>query len=300
MIEIENIPHLSNIELKYKQTKYPQCKDPNVPRLFFVSLFIGSKGSGKTYSACQLLKLYEQFGIYNKGQEVIQRIILISPTTQANPVFKSLKYLDEQDIFEDYSDDLLIDIVEDIKKEKENTEQYLKEMKAWKRFCKCKDVDELSHEDILLLHKNDFNEPLEPRFNKMVVNHIILDDLVGSSAYKSTGRSALNNILLKSRHLSINFFIMSQNLKAIPKTIRTNTSVFVVFKFGSKKIVCQDLYEEASNLVSLEDFEDLYEFATEDPHDSLIIDFTANRDNRFKKNWHQILRISNKKSPDKV
>ena len=46
-------------------------------------------------------------------------------------------------------------------------------MKAWKRFLKCKDVDELSHEDILLLHKNDFNEPLEPRFNKMVVNHII-------------------------------------------------------------------------------------------------------------------------------
>jgi hypothetical protein len=226
MIEIEEIHHLKNIDLKYKQTKYPQCKDPNVPRLFFVSLFIGSKGSGKTYSACQLLKLYETFGIFHKGHEVIQRIILISPTTSANPVFKSLKYLDEQDIFEDYSDDLLLDIVEDIKKEKENTEKYLKEIKAWKRFCKCKDVDELSHEDILLLHKNDFNEPIKPRFDKMVVNHIILDDLVGSSAYKSTGRSALNNILLKSRHLSINFFIMSQNLKAIPKTIRTNTSVF--------------------------------------------------------------------------
>jgi hypothetical protein len=73
--------------------------------------------------------------------------------------------------------------------------------------------------------------------------------------------------------------------------------VFVVFKFGSKKIVCQDLYEEVSSLVSLEDFEDLYEFATEDPHDSLIIDFTSNRNSRFRKNWYQIIR---KKSPDKI
>jgi hypothetical protein len=129
-----------------------------------------------------LLKLYENFDIYHKGHEVLQRIFLISPTTQTNPVLKSLKYLDEQDIFEDYSDHLLLDIVEDIKKEKENTEQYLKEMKAWRRFCKCKDVDELSHEDILMLHKNDFNEPIKPRFDKMVINHIILDDLVGSSA----------------------------------------------------------------------------------------------------------------------
>ena len=94
---------------------------------------------------------------------------------------------------------------------------------------------------------------------------------------------------------------MSQNLKAIPKTIRTNTSVFVVFKFGSKKIVCQDLYEEVSNLISLENFENLYEYATDsNPHDSLIIDFTANRSDRFKTNWHQIIRISNKKSPNKV
>jgi hypothetical protein len=292
-ITSEIIPHLQNIELKYKKNKYPQCRDPNLPRMFFVALFIGSKGSGKTYNATQLLKAYENFGIYDGEQQVIQRVILISPTQSANPCFKALSNLSEQDIFENYSDSLLQDIIDNIKEEKVKTDEYTKELKAWKRIMKTKNVEDLSHEDIFLLHKIGFEEPTKPRFDRQVVNFIVLDDLVGSSAFKSVGKSALNNILLKSRHLAVNFLIMSQNLKAIPKTIRTNTSVFVIFKFGSKKIICQDLYEEVSALVSIEDFEKLYDFATQDSHDALIIDFSTNRNDRFRRNWHEIIRIKN-------
>ena len=97
-ITTEELPHLSNITLTFKKHKYPQCRDTNLPRLFFVALFVGSRGSGKTYSASKLLKMYEHFGIYSKGNEVYQRIILMSPTQNANPCFKALKNLSEEDI----------------------------------------------------------------------------------------------------------------------------------------------------------------------------------------------------------
>jgi hypothetical protein len=290
-IVTENIPHLQNIQLKYKKTKYPQCKDPNLPRLFFVALFVGSRRSGKTYNACQLLKAYENFGIYQNCQQVIQRIILISPTQQANPCFKALKNLDEDDIHENYSDSLLLDIVENIKEEKHKTEEYIKELTIWKKFLKAKNLDDMNNEEILHLHKMGFIEPIKPRFDSEVANFLVLDDLIGSTAFKQTGQSALNHILLKCRHLGISFLIMSQNLKAIPKTIRTNTSVFVMFRYGSRKVICDDLYEEVSNLCTEEEFLTLYDHATQTEHDALIIDFSQPRNNRFKRNWHEIIKI---------
>ena len=47
MIKQEHIAHLSNIKLKYKSNQYPQCSDLNLPKMYFVSLFVGSRGSGK-------------------------------------------------------------------------------------------------------------------------------------------------------------------------------------------------------------------------------------------------------------
>jgi len=47
-IKEERLNHLSNVDLKYKKNKYPICGDPNLPKMYFVSLFVGSRGSGKT------------------------------------------------------------------------------------------------------------------------------------------------------------------------------------------------------------------------------------------------------------
>jgi hypothetical protein len=138
---------------------------------------------------------------------------------------------------------------------------------------------------------NDYEPPKPPRFPNGAVNFLILDDLIGSSAFKTTGKSALTNLILKNRHLGINILCMTQNLKAIPKSIRTNTSLFVIFKFASKKIIVDDLYEEVSNILPIDKFEKLFDYATEDEHAALVIDFTGTKDNRFKKSWDNILHI---------
>ena len=77
MIVEEQINSLDTINLKFKKNKYPQCSDPNLPRLYFVSLFCGSRGSGKTYSCCQLLKQYEKYGLFQNNIKIDQRVILI-------------------------------------------------------------------------------------------------------------------------------------------------------------------------------------------------------------------------------
>jgi hypothetical protein len=215
----------------------------------------------------------------------------MSPTSDANPVFDSLKYLEPSDIHPDYSDSKLLSIIADIKQEAQETVQYQQDLKVFKRFMKHGESG-VTYREFMELAKRDFNPPDAPRFPHGVVNFLVLDDLVGSSAFKSVGRSALTNLVLKNRHLGINILICSQNLKAIPKSIRTNTSLYVIFRFASMKIICDDLYEEVSNCLTQEQFVELFEYATREPHDSLIIDFSQPKPDRFKMGWGTVLRFS--------
>jgi hypothetical protein len=282
-----------DIQLKFKKRLYPVPLDRNLPRMFFVGLFVGSRGSGKTFSAVQLLKQYERHGILDTqtDHKVAQRIILFSPTHEANPVFTSLKNLDENDVVSSYTDSKLLEAVADVKAEKEATQKYIREIKLYKRFLKMKRVDELEAHELIELEMRDFEPPEEPRYPNGCVTFFVLDDLVGSSAFKATGKSALTNLVLKNRHLSINILICTQNLKAIPKSIRTNASLFVIFRFASLKVVTEDLYEEVSNTLKLTQFEELYDYATRDEHGALIMDFSQPKADRFKAGWDRVLSL---------
>jgi hypothetical protein len=57
----------------------------------------------------------------NEGHKLDMRIIVFCPIIMsiANPIYKTLKYLNEEDIVMDYSDDKLLDKIDEIEKEKE-------------------------------------------------------------------------------------------------------------------------------------------------------------------------------------
>ena len=79
-----------------------------MPPCFFTSIFIGGRGSGKTYSLVKLIKNYERYPIYDVDNNKLDiRVILFCPTAHsvANPIYETLKYLDDDDIILDYSDD---------------------------------------------------------------------------------------------------------------------------------------------------------------------------------------------------
>jgi hypothetical protein len=226
-ISTESIKHLQNIPLKFKNDKYPVCGDPSLTKMYFCALFIGSRGAGKSYAGTQLISLYEKYGLFEKGHKIDIRTIIISPTISANKCFSALKSLDKSDVHESYSDHLLLEIADDIKNEKKETEDYKMKMKVWHKFLKMKsekDLQKLDPLELQQLEMDDYQEPKKPKFPSGVANFIVLDDLVGSSAFRSVGKSALTNMVLKNRHLAINFLIMTQNLKAIPRSIRTNSN----------------------------------------------------------------------------
>jgi hypothetical protein len=286
---IEEIPLNFKFEPTNSKLNYPQCRCGNCPQFYFNLLSVASRGSGKTFNICKLISHYEQNKLIdNDGKIHPLRTIVISPTMDANPIFKNLKSLDEKDIHDKFSDELLQSIVEGIKTDKEETDAYNKYIDAYKKAMK---VSKIKINDFFdknpdiydILKVYDFEDPDEiPKPKNLVapVNIIILDDLMATGAFTNKKLSSLTNNLIKNRHNGISFAILAQSVKSIPKNIRLNCNVFFVGKFASKKVVLEDLYEEVSNVLTIEQFEELYDTATNEQYGSLIID-CSHKDKRF-------------------
>ena len=121
-------------EIKSLKEEQVKLKDETVessncylPKLYFCAMFIGSKGSGKTYSLVSLLKHYEKSSILDKkGRKHIMRTILFCPTGNSdfNKIYTTLESLDqEKDIILEYTDDLLLSVLDDIKNEGEEIKE---------------------------------------------------------------------------------------------------------------------------------------------------------------------------------
>ena len=131
---IEEIPLNFKFNPKNSKLNYPQCRCGKCPQFYFNLLSIASRGSGKTNNIVKLIKHYEENKLIdNDGKIHSLRTIVISPTLDANPIFNNLKSLAEEDKHDKYSDDLLQSIVNGIKKDKEETDEYHKYIEAYKK-----------------------------------------------------------------------------------------------------------------------------------------------------------------------
>ena len=122
-IEVENIKGLDNI-ITHKKKPVPKSTHPDFPvNLFFTYCSFGMKNSGKSYSIVKLLSLFEKFPVKDAdGDIMINRVIWFSPTANfsSNSIVHTLKSLDtDNDIYENVSEQVLSNVFEEIKKEKE-------------------------------------------------------------------------------------------------------------------------------------------------------------------------------------
>lgn len=287
-IRTEHIEGLDNKIVRHKKLVYPVPGDPSLPRLYPVVCACGSRGVGKTFSVVKLLKTYEKYKIFDKetGEEVEQRVILMCPSADSNPVFNSLKHLDKDDIHTLYSDDKLEGIIAEIKEHREETKRYKEDMALWIKFMRARKESELSVDEMTRLSILGFTKPTAPKYPNGCVVFLILDDLVQSSAFKTQGKSAVTNLTLRSRHHGIVILICAQAIKAVPKSIRLNVSVWILYKFANAKNVLVDIYPEISALMTEDQFLDAYALATKEPHSALVLDMSGgDPDNRVRINW---------------
>ena len=294
MIEEIKLNGLDNKPIKTTKKPPPRSTNENLPPCYFTSIFIGSKGSGKTYSLIKLLKNYEKYPIYdNEGHKLDMRVIVFSPTVHsvANPIYDTLKYLDDDDIILDYSDNKLLDKLDEIEKEKEDIKDYNKYIEVWKKYLKIdENINLLLPDELLILSKFDFRDPKDvphPPYKHPRVNFLVFDDLVGDPHAFKKSHSAINNLCIKHRHLQCNLLFTTQYMKAIPPVLRRNLDIFVIFKFANAQSVVEQIYPEISGVTKEEDFKILFEYATLNKHDALIINQTSKH--IFKLNWDTAL-----------
>ena len=180
---------------------------------------------------------------------------------------------------------------------KKESEDFANYVRVYKKFSKLKDdeMDELEDDELMLLELNLYEDPKDrpqPRYKTPPVNILIMDDLLGCDCFSKKSKSIFQNTLIKSRHLNIAFQILVQSLKAVPKPVRLNCSVFWIGKFSAVNVILDDLYPEVSGVVSKEDFEALYKYAVDKPHGALVIDTTKPKGEWFSAGWDKMLQIS--------
>ena len=92
--------------------------------------------------------------------------------------------------------------------------------------------------------------------------------MLGTNIFKN-GKSAFTNLCIRNRHIvPCNIIIATQSVTMIPKTKRLNANLIVLFKFANKKNVLEDLYSIVSAYVTENEFDEVYEYATSEPHDA--------------------------------
>jgi hypothetical protein len=293
MIIEKPVANIDDKPIIIKKKNVPQSTNTSLPLLFNTQLYIGSKGTGKSYKLTQLLKYYEQSKIKDDdGIEYDMRTILICPTASsgANEVYKILNSLDQdKDIHLDYTDDLVLQILDDIKAKSASYDNYVNYKKIYDKFKKAKNIDVLETEELQELEDHDFMSPRECYGDiKPVINWIIFDDLIGMGAFNKKAKSVLSNLTIKHRHLKTNLIFTTQSFKQIPPVIRTNIDIYCVFKSSSYKEILDKVFEDISGFVSLEDFIELYEHATDEKNDCLTLINNSMSKNgiKFFKNWN--------------
>jgi hypothetical protein len=299
MIEVEKIEGL-DLSLKVKKLNYPTPLNKHFDYYnYFVSLWNGSRGSGKTYSLVKFIRLMEKSRYIDPltGDIVPIRTFLISPTVDANKhMFETLKSLDDENIYHDYTNELLEQLVEGIKADIDETKDYKAKLKIYKKFVKYahkKDIMKyFTPEEWNELEMMQFEEPPKPKYPAGIINNLILDDCLGMECFKISRKNKFQNFLIRNRHHCTNVFICSQSIKSVPKVIRTNTSLFILFKYANKEVILKDIYEEVSNLCTEEEFLELFEYATNERHCFLCMNFTQGDKNRiFRKGFDEILHL---------
>lgn len=269
---------------------HPSPPDPRLPKHEFSMGFIAPKGSGKTTTLINLTNFYK--GYFNK-------IIIFSPTVKND---EKWDWIRKQPLLVENKD--LKEFIKKIsEKEKDPdkivhgapTNQYddfLNE--EFSPFipdeCFLDSYDESTLESILSQQQSLINMMKSHGKTKHLADRILIifDDLVGSKLFSGRSTNPFKKLNTNHRHYSISMLMVTQAYKEIPKTCRTQFSCLIVFEIPNDRET-RVIYEENPMGLKMNDWYDLYNFATEGDHNFLFINYQQPKTMRLMKNFEQYL-----------
>ena len=262
------IPDLPNNIPPYMLRNYPKSGFP----LHFRMAIIGGVGRGKTTVLLKLLNWYDKAKSFD-------RCIFFSPTLAGEKKgddFLAAKHHFEVTHHAAYSDETMREEADAMKSRIEEWKQWEKKKRVWEKFQRCGDVEDLTLDDLLLLELMGWKKPQNEFPNGTPCHVLILDDLVGAKGvFSANCRGFLTEFILRSRHYSCSVIILSQVFRNfLPAQLRQGSFDKWVL-FGTKSHHKMNIAEEVSDRVDQDTFLKIWDFATEDEHSCLVVDYTA-------------------------
>lgn len=139
-------------------------------------------------------------------------------------------------------------------------------------------LEDKTKKQVKILEGIDNIPPLSS-FNKDDQHLVIFDDLV-----LDKNQTKISEFYIRGRKKGISMCYLSQSFYKIPKVIRTNCNYFVILKLSGKRDLNLILSEFELG-VSKDDLIRMYEYATKDKFNMLLIDVEAPKEFRFRKNF---------------
>jgi hypothetical protein len=281
-----------------------QTTDAQFFEIPFVLLATAKRFSGKTCALTSFLRSL-------KEMDRLDRLFVISPTFENNRhYFQGLPVNEETDVLEP-TIDTCAQLMEMVDEEGRLFDEYHIQMERWNELQK-----EIKNKK---KHVNDIDEELLLSFPQMEkpsykymrngkpyrpVCVAIFDDCMNTDLYSVSKRNLLSYMVIKHRHigqtiygkgsvgLNLLFSVQSytSNAQGIPKSIRTNVTILLVFSTKCMKEL-KTIAEELAGEVSEDVFFRLHSEATSIPYGFLCVDLNKKKASlsSFRQNFNKYL-----------
>ena len=272
-----------------------------------IILALGKRQSGKSVWITNYLRML-------KDEGKADRILVVSPTIESNKALLDSLGVEAEDIFDPDDPEATNKIKQTIESERDEYETYLERKKKWKELQKLLKTHSVSIDQIdpyLLLEFADELGQLTPPVAKYKqqskdgdrppIIHVFCDDCQSSGIFRD---KKFLNATIRHRHLGglkgggalgCSLYIAIQNLKAqaggCPRAIRNNCTQMVIVGKSKDEQELKDIYSSIAGEVEYEHFEKAYNYATAEPHSSLVIDLHPKKTHasRFRKNLNEYI-----------
>ena len=273
-----------NANIRNKNQIFPKMPpEAYLPALPFICLSIGSSGAGKTTTALNLLKRYQDNNAFD-------RITLFSPTgvpDEKTGIAADSRYLDPdyriEDYLPEYSDDLLEEVIDQQREKIAEYHEHLKVKKLWESYLES--GDEMDAMKLQQLMDEGTALPPECEMERYPSSLVIMDDLGDDINVKLTGKSKLNNFVCRIRHALFSYLGNYQSMTQASRTMRKQCNLWIIFKTADEKNL-RNMYQECcSGDMNFKTFLEMFK-QLENKHDFVMIDMKAPPSKKYRINFN--------------
>jgi len=141
--------------------------------------------------------------------------------------------------------------------------------------------------DQIVIKEGLNNTPPLDKFDKEYNHLVVWDDLV-----LNKDLSMVEQYYIRARKLNVSVIFLSQSFFKIPKIIRNNCSYMVLLKLSGNREV-NIILSEFGLGITKEQLLEIYEYATREKLQPLLIDMEAQPADRFRKGLDTVINVNN-------